>query len=510
MKLKYIIPVLAVVATVSCQKDEDASNFNDDPSAVRLTATVGGMFTRSNPTDDAKSAVFNSGDQIMVSADTQSAVSYTFDGTKWSPEAGTYLRWDTETMAFTAWYPSTASMTDFTLPTDQSNMANIASADYMTYSGSQTHNGTTALDLTLQRKTARVIVKIAAFGEQYTPDQKNVSGVKISSGAASYSGSTVSGAVTQTTPFATGSGALNSTYTALVIPSSEQASENFVSLVDGQGATLYVKGIPALEAGKSYAYDVMVGKDNVTITSISVTDWTTGAALEDGDTEEVLPAKVGDYYYQNGTYSAIYTGGADNPCVGVVFWVDQTDNTKGKIVSLDEKNNIAWTTNPDYYSMYDTHATSTLNGLENMAAIKKLDDDYSDFPPFEWCAEKTSGGLTWYLPSNKELQQLFAASSGLRWVESGANAENKEIDDWDPLDDYNDMPNYTDFTAARATFNALFTASGVGGTILMLEDEYLSSTQAGTSNVWTVSFRRGGKWADDRDFSSHARAIAKF
>lgn len=302
MKLKYIIPVLAVVATVSCQKGEDAPNFNDDPSAVRLMATVGGMFTRSNPTDNTKSTAFNIGDRINVTAGAQLAVSYTFDGTKWSPEAGKYLRWDTETMAFTAWYPSTASMTDFTLPTDQSTAENIASADYMTYSGSQTHNGTTALDFALNRKTARVIVTIADFGDQYPVDQQSVSGVKISSGAASYSGSTVSGAVIETTPFATGSGALNSTYTALVIPSSAQASVAFISLVDGQGTTLYVKNIPALEAGKSYAYNVTVGKDNVTITSITVTDWTTSEVIPGGE----AIYKCDDW---DGTYAKKLTAG---------------------------------------------------------------------------------------------------------------------------------------------------------------------------------------------------------
>ena len=78
----------------------------------------------------------------------------------------------------------------------------------------------------------------------------------------------------------------------LVSPGAGNNAENFLKLTvtynDGEGnATqtkeLYVKGIPALSKAMSYTYDVKIGKDKVTIGSVSVTDWGEGDAITGGD-----------------------------------------------------------------------------------------------------------------------------------------------------------------------------------------------------------------------------------
>ena len=88
-----------------------------------------------------------------------------------------------------------------------------------------------------------------------------------------------------------------------------------------------------------------------------------------------------------------------NPA-GVVFWVDPDDNTKGKVVSLNQAR-LKW--GPERVS---TNANDYDNGAVNMATIKALDSDYSDYPAFAWCASKTDGGLTWYLPAINELLEV--------------------------------------------------------------------------------------------------------
>lgn len=292
MKLKYIISALTAIAVVSCQKSDNEPDFNLDPNTVRVEATVGGLVTRSNPLEEgAASTVFKTSDVVMVAAEAQGAVGYTFNGTTWSAEADKCLRWDTPTMNFKAWYPQTASMTDFPLPTDQSTTAGIESADYMTYSGTHTKDGTNPISLTLQRKTARVILKIAVFGDEYIymGREQKVSNVKIHSGAAAYSADAVNGSVTELTPYTTDNGEVNSVYTALVIPTTAQATETFISVVDGGNYTLLTKGIPAMEAGKSYTYNLKVGKDDVVITGITVNDWTTGEVIPDGEGEMIEP-----------------------------------------------------------------------------------------------------------------------------------------------------------------------------------------------------------------------------
>ncbi len=48
--IKYMGMALIMAALASCSSDDDfGTNWQNDPTAVRVSATVGGVFTRSNP-----------------------------------------------------------------------------------------------------------------------------------------------------------------------------------------------------------------------------------------------------------------------------------------------------------------------------------------------------------------------------------------------------------------------------------------------------------------------------
>ena len=79
---------------------------------------------------------------------------------------------------------------------------------------------------------------------------------------------------------------------ALVSPGADNDAQNFLKLTvtynDSEGKptqtkVLDVTGIPALEKAMSYTYDVKIGKDKVTIGSVSVADWGKGDAITGGD-----------------------------------------------------------------------------------------------------------------------------------------------------------------------------------------------------------------------------------
>lgn len=287
---------LTIATLAACSNDEDFTpSWQNDPAAMKVNATVGsGIFSRSNPlgADEASQKAFISGDKISIAAGTQNAVIYTLTNDTWTPEAGQYLKWETGTMNIAAYYPVTTgtSLTAFTLPTDQSSELLIANADYMTYSGSQSkpENGG-ELAIEMERKMARVIVEIANFGDQYTAQQRTVSNVNIVSAANAIGGSTP----TSISPYAinrTGDiGSQGSSYTALIIPAAAQDEQNFITLTDGAGNALCVKGIPAMDAGKSYTYTLTVGKDALTVGPVTVSDWTTGT-IEGGEAEQASSA----------------------------------------------------------------------------------------------------------------------------------------------------------------------------------------------------------------------------
>lgn len=288
---KYISIAAAILALAACSNEEELTSYQTDPDAVRFAVSVGEgiAISRSNPIDedDAKRTTFNAGDVVTISAAGQ-PVNYTLgsDGTSWTPEADKYLTWDAANVTFSAYYPGNTdgvSMDGFTLPADQSSEANIQKADYMTVTKTEARpaTGRELTSLALERRTARIIVKIGGFGDQFagTPAPK-VSDVKINSAKSSLTDATV----TPVTPFATGNGGATSTYTALVIPGNANATAGFITLKVGN-TDLTVRGIPAAAAGHSYTYTLTVGKDAVSIASVTVNDWTTGKVIT-GDTEE--------------------------------------------------------------------------------------------------------------------------------------------------------------------------------------------------------------------------------
>lgn len=147
---------------------------------------------------------------------------------------------------------------------------------------------------------------------------------------------------------------------------------------------------------------------------LTVTMDATWASSEEGVDLDV--AKVGDYFYIDGTWSTDLDGG--NTCIGVIFQVN-ADKRSGKIVSLDESK-LQWAT----FDGVTLGIASTTDGIANMTAVRNwIASDANTynytidaFPAFKWCADKNDGGLTWYLPAENELSGLFATVSTINPV----------------------------------------------------------------------------------------------
>lgn len=290
--------ILGLVATAGlflagCTTDSDTQNtWFSDPSAVRISASVGSTFTRSNPTArlDEGLKSFNSGDKIGVTSGGTSVI-YSFDGTDWLPGSNTdYLVWDTKNMSFQCWYPADGknSFEKGYIQADQSDAQKIVNSDYMAAEIKPASiPEDKVLKVELERKTARLILNIRHFNAQFA-DVAKIDHVNIISKASTDAdeASTVT-----INPFPVAGeggevGKVGTTYTALVAPGAIEAQ---LYLPSGEAATtpLVVK-TSALEAGKSYTYNLIVGKDAVTIDDMTVAEWkpgetTGGEALERPD-----------------------------------------------------------------------------------------------------------------------------------------------------------------------------------------------------------------------------------
>ena len=270
----------AILALSACSESEDLlSAFHSDPNAVRITAEVGKAsangFTRSNPlgATEADQKSFNNGDMISVQADGQDAVTYQLNNNEWQPQGGKFLKWESNEMTFTAYYPATfdGNLDKVTLPAEYDE-ASLVANDFMSYSGKQTNtkDNNNKLSLTMERKMARVVVEIAGFNDQYTGATiNNVNSLSIC-GIKAYKHS-------------------DNKFYALIKPCAAQNSATFISLDVADGAskttTETLTGIPALTAGNSYTYKLTIGKDKISVSGIYVADWT-GGTITGGNTEE--------------------------------------------------------------------------------------------------------------------------------------------------------------------------------------------------------------------------------
>ena len=257
-------------------------------------------------------------------------------------------------------------------------------------------------------------------------------------------------------------------------------------------------GIPLKRNYKTNASGNLISEKPAPTNGVKLTV-TMDAEWATSEDDVVLDAKVGDYFYIDGTWSTDLDGG--NTCIGVIFQVN-ADGRSGKIVSLNEVSGLAWATAGTTYVTQATNANDPADGTKNMATIKNLDPDYSDFPAFKWCADKGEGGLTWYLPATYELQDLYAASCGLKLVD--ANPQAGEAVRW--TTSY--FKDYSNYANQREAFKQRITdANGVA-----LGDDCWSSQEWDNVNTRFVSCDESGLIANayKDDTYRKVRAIAKF
>lgn len=290
MKYQKILGLVATAGLLlaGCATDSDNNNtWLSDSNAVHVSASVGSIFTRSNPTDETKQTSFNNGDVMGVSNNGKS-LNYTFNGTDWQPgNASDYLVWDNSDLTFQCWYPADGnnSFSKGYIQEDQSDDKKIAKSDYMTAEKKlDAIPDSRKLEVAMKRKTARLIFNIESFNDQFDASTTKVNHIRIASKASTDAGET---SIVNIKPLQNGEGGIGTTYTALVMPGAIEANLYFST--DESTETPLVVKTGKLEAGKSYTFQLTVGKNQVSVAGITVKDWTTGATIEGGKVTEVPP-----------------------------------------------------------------------------------------------------------------------------------------------------------------------------------------------------------------------------
>lgn len=287
----------AVIAMLAACSTDEEQGTNTAANEVKIAATVGGnsIFTRSNPLGTkAEQESFNENDAISVTTEGKTVVYTKNKDGQWA-NANDYLVWTGNAQTFEACYPgnSTNSISVGYVAADQSTIEKIALSDYMTCRKEIEKKDIPTdrqLTLNLERQTARVIVNVSGFGDEFKDLNPTLSAVEVYSKLKVPAGDGDSYVAIKAYQATDESG--KNVFYALVSPGAANSTEKFLKLTvtynDSEGKptqtkVLDVTGIPALEKAKSYTYDVRIGKDKATIGSVSVADWGKGDAITGGD-----------------------------------------------------------------------------------------------------------------------------------------------------------------------------------------------------------------------------------
>lgn len=273
--IKLLCTWAAGLLLAGCSSEADMSKLMDwqsNPDAVHFTASVNNATTRTNPaaTDDAQTK-FNENDQVTVSNNGNQA-DYAYNGTSWVPaEANKYLLWDRSNLTFNCWYPAGGNNTATIgyLTADQSSADLMAKSDYMN-AEKKLQTADEALNFNLERKTARLILKISGLIDV----SGTIKHVRIVSKASTAAGEANTIDITPLAQKGEGEiGGIGTTYTALVIPGEVVAKFYFTNDMSDAKPLTMTTNVTA--AGSSYIYNLnVIKRTKIEVTGITAGPWT--------------------------------------------------------------------------------------------------------------------------------------------------------------------------------------------------------------------------------------------
>ena len=377
MKKIYKYTALAVFALgfTACSQDDDFTPQQEDIVQIASANIATEVQTRVNTLGDG--TLFENADQILLvngSRTSKNNGTYTYDGTNWNLTTGTILYASSGTNDFTAYYPAVTEA-DYTLPTDQSTLAGIKMADRMVATTTGVAKGT-GVALSFERQNAKVTIT-PTFASEY--DGKGIADIQ-------------NFKIEEVAPYLPENG---TAYTAILEPSGTGFSVTLTVGSDNLTAT----STTALEAGKHYSFNLTVGKEAVSINSVSVNDWTekpvSGVEAEQEAFVYNPATNTYEVHLSRGMQAAIdaaeLTGTAENPATVTLLAdmevegtpneygdIDQDILVDGGVIVLDLNGHTLKTANTsDYLIWLQNGATLTINDSSEEKCGKMITYDWA-------------------------------------------------------------------------------------------------------------------------------------
>lgn len=378
---------IAALSLAACSSNDWDGN---EPVAARITATIG-----NSAASRAAGTSWTPGDRIGVT--TRSGAGSKYVNMEYATEAGDgkftgtpmYFKEANDEVTFTAYYPYAG--TEGTDP---------AIIEGNTRAPQQTADNQPAIDYLWDSRPGKKVSPDVSFEFAHrmsritlTFQEGTASGVdKI--GSYSLDGLVVEGTFNTATGEAKAKDinaetlklSVDNAASGIALPSvivyPQTASRPVVLSIVKEGET-YQCELPiaggALKAGTDYHFTVTLNKKSLAVSSCTISAWGDGGSFT-GDADIKVPARIGDFFYSDGTYSGRLD--ADKTCIGIVFWTPAYTNpdpdaispasltddkimaadhphcTHGLVVALnDAADGVSWMNSVDY-SIYNDFQNS--------------------------------------------------------------------------------------------------------------------------------------------------------
>ena len=295
----FLLSAFCFLLFVSCSQEEFLPQ-ETDSDAVKISATIGKLQTRVSYAE--RNTTFDENDQIKVVnklRTSKNVATYTLTDEGWNT-ADAFVWSSTSLNQFEAWYPVTdgTSFDTFTLPTEQNSSALLGAADWMTIGTKEIEKPSDkTLKLHFLHMLTKVTVNVTSWGSEYDGTDKTIEDVKIYSLATDIVqdregliGQIKTASLTPIAPLADGN-----SYTAIVCPGLYSSDQKFMTFTvngtDNLTVLAKVSSPIEIEAAKHYTFNLTVGKETATISSVEVIPWAK-KEINGGVAEEIFPTPI--------------------------------------------------------------------------------------------------------------------------------------------------------------------------------------------------------------------------
>jgi len=279
MKAKTFLLILTVATTLAACNSDESTSVDNSTSAVKFT---GGINTRVSGT------VWTSGDSIGITAAAENSGTTNYTNEEYTSDASGNFTYksgdeiyykDANAVDFTAYYPfsgtagTAASTVTKTISATDESSTDKPAIDYLYATKTGVAKGTTVTFAFAHKMSELTLKFISGTGSpDVTSLSYTLSGIIL---AGTFIPSTGVAATSGTTTGSLSMSSVNTSSTLILFPNSSTSS---ASLSVTSGSVTYTASftVPIMTSGNNYEIDVTMNKTGLSISSSTITDWSSG------------------------------------------------------------------------------------------------------------------------------------------------------------------------------------------------------------------------------------------